>query len=205
MRYPGFKTLCLMIGIVGLAACGTSKPTKYYLLSSGISESVADSAARELTIGVGPVVLPPYLNRRELVSRTSSNELNVAIYNKWAEPLQDNVSRVVGEDLGRRLGTDRIVQLPMKRSLRKALMIDYQVTISVSKYEKTSDGNVVLNARWGILDDERKELVLRRSGYSQVPAADDYAAQAAAQSDVLGRLIEEIAATITELEQSAGR
>ena len=80
-------------------------------------------------------------------------------------------------------------------------MIDYQVTIAVHKFEKTPDGSVVLDARWGILDNDKKELLLRRSEYKKIPAADDYAAQAAAQSDVLGRLNEEIATAILNLEQ----
>ena len=203
LRYP--KILFVIFLVTGLAACGTSQPTKYYLLSASAPDTARASTQRELTIGVGPVILPPYLERREMVSRTSSNELHVAVYHQWGEALQENVSRVVREDLARRLGTDRIVRFPMKRSLRKALMIDYQVTVVVQKFEKTPDGSVVLNARWAILDNDKNELLLRRSEYNQVPAADGYATQAAAQSEVLSRLNEEIATAILELEQSAGR
>jgi uncharacterized lipoprotein YmbA len=119
--------------------------------------------------------------------------------------LHENFSRVIGEDLGRRLGTDRIVRLPLKRSLRKALAIDYQVAIAVRKFEKEPDGSVVLNARWTILDNDKHELVLRRSEYTQMPATADYAAQAAAQSQVLGRLSEEIAAAVLALQRDGSR
>ncbi len=205
MRFSCLRTLCLMIGVVTLSACGTSQPTRYYLLSAGAPDTARLSAQRELTIGVGPVILPPYLDRREMVWRSSGNELNVAVYHQWAEPLQENFSRVIGEDLGRRLGTDRIVRLPVKRSLRKSLVIDYQVAIAVRSFEKAPDGSVVLNARWTILDNDKQELVLRRSEYTQMPAADSYAAQAAAQSQVLGRLSEEIAAAVLELQRDDGR
>ena len=182
MRFSYLKTLCLMIGVVTLSACGTSQPTRYYLLSAGAPGTAGPSAQRELTLGVGPVILPPYLDRREMVRRSSSNELDVAIYHQWAEPLHENFSRVIGEDLGRRLATDRIVRLPVKRSLRKSLVLDYQVAIAVRSFEKAPNGNVVLNARWTILDKDKQELVLRRSEYTQMPAADTYGAQAAAQS-----------------------
>jgi hypothetical protein len=205
MRFSYLRTLCLMIGVLVLSACGTSQPTRYYLLSVGAPDTAGLSAQRELTIGVGPVILPPYLDRREMVWRSSSNELNVAIYHQWAEPLQENFSRVIGEDLGRRLGTDRIVRLPVKRSLRKSLVLDYQVAIAVRKFEKEPDGSVVLNARWTILDNDKQELVLRRSEYVQMPASADYAGQAAAQSQVLGRLGEEVAAAILELLRGGGR
>jgi uncharacterized lipoprotein YmbA len=199
MRLVHLRRLCLVLLAVALAGCGTSQPTRYYLLSSGAPYTARVSARPELTIGVGPVTLPPYLDRRELVSRASNNELNVAIYHQWAEPLQENFSRVVREDLGQRLGTDRIIRLPVKRSLRRALEIDYQVVIAVRKFEKTPDGSVVLDARWVILDNDKNELILRSSEYTQVPMADEYAAQAAAQSQVLGRLSEQVAAAINEL------
>ena len=203
LRY--LKILSVLLMMTGLAACGTSQPTKYYLLSASAPDTARASTQRELTIGVGPVILPPYLERREMVSRTSSNELQVAVYHQWGEALPENISRIIREDLAHRLGTDRIVRFPMKRSLRKALMIDYQVTVVIQGFEKTPDGSVVLNARWAILDNDKNELLLRRSNHSQVPAADNYAAQAAAQSDLLGRLNEEIATAILELEQSTGR
>ena len=205
MRLLDAKKLCLILVLAALSACGTSQPTKYYLLSAGAPDTARLSTQRELTIGVGPILLPPYLDRREMVSRSSSNELKVAIYHQWAEPLQENFSRVIGEDLGRRLATDRIVRLPLKRSLRKALVIDYQVAIAVRKFEKEPDGSVVLNARWTILDNDKQELVLRRSEYTRIPDTADYAAQAAAQSQVLGRLSEEIAAAVLELQRDASR
>jgi uncharacterized lipoprotein YmbA len=199
MRLLYLTRLCLVLLAVALAGCGTSQPTRYYLLSAGAPDTAQVSARPELTIGVGPIVLPPYLDRRELVSRASSNELNVAVYDQWAEPLEENFSRVVREDLGQWLATDRIIRLPVKRSLRSALTMDYQVVIVVRQFEKTPDGSVVLNARWIIMDNDKNELMLRRSEYRQTPAGNDYAAQAAAQSQVLGRLSEEVAAAIIEL------
>ena len=87
----------------------------------------------------------------------------------------------------------------MKRSLRKALVIDYQATIVIDQFEKDAQGVVVLVARWAILDNDRKELVLQRSVFTESPVSSDHAGQAAAQSKVLGRLNEAIAAAIEKL------
>ena len=199
-----FSRLWVLGIITGLAACGTSQPTKFYLLSAS-APGVPVTTASELTIGLGPVVLPPYLERREMVSRSSGNELNLATYHQWAEPLRDNVTRVIGEDLGRRLGSERIMPLPIKRSLRKALPVDYQVGITVETFEKAPDGGVVLSAQWTILDGDKNVRLLRRSEYRETPDTQDYAGQAAAQSRALGRLSDEIAAAISALERSDGR
>ena len=202
MRLPDLRIPCLLVLLAGLSACGTSQPTRYYLLSSSAPAPVA--AQSELTLGIGPIILPPYLDRREMVSRSSDTELGVAVYHQWGEPLRDNISRVLREDLGRRLGTDRIIRLPVKRSLRRALVIDYQVTIVFGSFEKNPDGKVVLEARWAVLDNDKNELLLRRSEYSQNPTGADHAAQAAAQSRVLGLLGEEIAAAVLDLERAPG-
>lgn len=204
MRVPDLRIPCLLVLLAGLWACGTSQPTRYYLLSSSAPAPAPASAQRDLTVGVGPIILPPYLERREMVSRSSTNELGVAVYHQWGEPFKDNISRVLSEDLGRRLGTERIVRLPLKRSLRRALVIDYQVTIVFGRFEKNPDGTVVLEARWAVLDNDKNELLLRRSEYSQNPTGADHAAQAAAQSRVLGLLGEEIAAAVLDLERAPG-
>lgn len=206
MRLSHIRTPVLAMLLGAMVACGTSQPTRYYLLSASAAPTPRVSMPNDIRVGVGPIALPSYLDRRELITRSGSNELNVAVYDQWGEPLRENISRVIEEDMARRLGTDGILRLPIKRSLRKTLTVDYQVTIAVATFEKTAGGSVVLNARWGILDNDKKELLRRRSEYREVPAADSYGAQVAAQSIVLGRLTEEIATAILDLYQgSAGQ
>lgn len=203
MRLLYARILLTSLLAAAVAACGTSQPTKYYLLSAGAADTPALSPRQELTIGVGPIILPPYLERREMVSRTSSNELNVAVYHQWGESLGDNVSRVIANELARILATERIISLPLKRSLRKALQIDYQVTVAINQFERNAQGVVVLDARWAILDNDRKELMLQRAVYTQAPLGSDYASQAAAQSRLLGRLNGTIASEIVKLAATA--
>jgi uncharacterized lipoprotein YmbA len=206
MRHLCVLRMChaLAAGLL-LTACGTSQPTRYYLLTSSEPESAPAASTQPLTIGLGPVSLPGYLDRPEIVSRSAANELTVAVYNEWGEPLTANVTRVLSDNLAHRLNTDRIVLLPLRRSLRSALGLAYQVAIDFSQFERIADGTVRLKARWVILDADKNELVLRRAEYVQPTSAEGYAAQAAAQSQALERLGEEIAAAILDLERSRDR
>jgi uncharacterized lipoprotein YmbA len=174
------------------------------MLSPAKPESSPDARNQELTVGVGPIKLPKYLQRQGIVSRSSENQLNVAQYHQWAEPLQENFSRVVQENLADMLSTERILILPVQRSIRKTVAIDYQVAISVSEFNKTASGGVILAARWAILDGDKQELLLRRSSYTETLAADDYAAQASAQSKALEKLCLDIAEAVRELEERDG-
>ena len=192
--------LALMFTVVLLQACGTSQPTKYYLLSSAGPVDGAASMQEDLVIGIGPIVMPEYLDRRQIVTRTRANELKVSTFHQWGEPLGQNFSRVVRENMSVMIPTDRIILLPVKRSIRKALILDYQVTIGVSKFERDTNGEVVLNARWALLNNDKEELTLRRSVYKDMPKSSDYADLAASQSQLLIQLSREIAESIKQFE-----
>ena len=86
--------------LLGLEAC-TSTPSRFYVLSSlSASETIAATAATQgPVIGVGPITLPKYLDRPQIVTRAGSNQLALAEFDRWAEPLQDNVARVLAENL----------------------------------------------------------------------------------------------------------
>jgi len=196
------KTVLLLVfAVLLLHGCGTSRPTKYYLLSPVSVVGQTHPLEQNLVVGVGPIILPEYLDRRQIVTRSKANELDVAVYHQWGEPLVQNFSRVIRENLAVMVPTDRIVMLPIKRSIRKALSLDYQVTMSISQFERDTNGEVVLNARWGLLTDEKEELILRRSIYKEMPESNDYGDLAAAQSRVLIQLSREIAETIKEFEE----
>lgn len=201
MRNETLRTvLVLVFTVLLLQACGTSRPTKYYLLSSVSPVDRAASMEQDLVIGVGPIIMPEYLDRRQIVTRDKANELKVSTYHQWGEPLDQNLSRVVSENMGVMIPSDRIILLPVKRSIRKALTLDYQVTIAISKFERDTNGEVVLNTRWALLDNDKEELTLRRSVYRDMPKSTDYADLAASQSRLLIQLSREIADTITEYE-----
>jgi len=52
MQSVYLKTLCLIVGLAGMSACGTSQPTRYYLLSSAAPDTTSEPVQGELTIGV---------------------------------------------------------------------------------------------------------------------------------------------------------
>jgi uncharacterized lipoprotein YmbA len=53
-------------------------------------------------LGVGPVRLPAYLDRREIVTRAGPARLEVASVDHWAAPLDVLFTSVLAEDAGRK-------------------------------------------------------------------------------------------------------
>jgi uncharacterized protein len=90
--------LCLM----ALGGCASTQAARFYVLSAlpgGGTASPGAAAERGLAIGVGPVTLPKYLDRPQIVTFTSPYALNVAEFDRWAEPLESTFVRVLAENL----------------------------------------------------------------------------------------------------------
>lgn len=179
-----------------LGGCASTQPTNFYVLSS-LSGSEANKQAgasdRSIAIGVGPVDLPRYLDRPQIVTRTSRNELDLAEFDQWAEPLKDNFSNVLAENLSILIPTDRIAVFPWNRSTP----IDYRVAVEVTRFEAKTGGNASLVARWSILGKKgKKVLMTRKSSFSESVKAKDYKATVSAMNRTLEALSREIAAAI---------
>lgn len=192
-----FAPLVLM-----LAGClgGKTEPTRFYALTPlSRTETAQPRGASEHagTIGIGPVQLPEYLNRPEIVTRTSQNQLHLADFHQWAEPLQESFSRVLAENLSILLSTDRVAVFPWGST-----PVEYQVAVEVTRFERQPGGENLLVARWSILRDNGREILLtRNSSFSEPAGVRDYEATVSAQSRILAAFSREIAAAINTLSQ----
>ena len=195
----GFWISVASVCVLTFLGCGTSQPSHFYLLRalspasvSGLSESEPSS----LSIGLGPVTLPPYLDRPQIVTKTSAHEVDLAEFHKWAEPLKENVSHVLAENLSALLSTDRIQQYPWKGSTP----VDYQIAVDVLQFDGTMGGEAVLVARWSVLgDDEKTVSTTKKTHVTHNPTSQDYEALVEAMSRNLENLSREIAGAINAL------
>ena len=208
MRHIILRIIVISLGVlpVVLGGCvnlggGTQQATKFYVLNSLYSSKVdieTEGVKDNLTIGVGPVNLPQYVNRPQIVTRTSQNELEVAQFARWAEPLEDNFSRVIAENLTILLPTDRVIVYPWKRTIT----MDYQVAVEVTRFDGALGGGVSMRTRWTLLGDDSKEILLRRqSSFKGHIDTESYEALVSAQSQMLAQLSRQIAEAIQSIAQ----
>jgi len=186
-------------GVVLLSGCGHSPPSSFYLLQSmpGIEKVTQVSRTGQgLAICVGPVMLPKYLDRPQIVTMTRTSEVKLASFHRWAEPLQDNFIRVLAENLSQLLGTDRIIIFPRE----SASSSDYQIMVTVIRFDGEPGGNAVLSARWSIFGKGGKqELVSKKTDISEPAGAQGYESLVSAQSRAIAGLSKEIAGAIKAL------
>jgi uncharacterized lipoprotein YmbA len=185
----------------GCLGGGTQQRAKFYVLNSVYSSKVdveTETAKNDWAIGVGPVELPEYVNRPQIVTRTSRNELEVAEFARWGEPLKENFSRVLAENISVLLSTDRVIVYPWNRTAA----IDYQVIVEVTRFDGAVGGDVSMRARWTVLGDRGEKILTRRnSSLSARADAKTYEALVAAQSQMVADLSSEIAEQIKTLSE----
>jgi uncharacterized lipoprotein YmbA len=191
-------TVCAL----GVSSCSFRKqePTRLYVLTAlPQTDSVQPTAAiGRGSIGVGPVSLPQYVNRPQIVTGNASNELQRAEYAQWAEPLERNFTRVLVENLSVLLGNDRVVAFPWIG----AAPLDYQIIVEIPRFLGETGGTVSLVVLWSIIGKNGKDvLVSQKSSFSESVGTPEYDALAAAMSRTVAALSREIAAALTTLSR----
>ncbi|HTI88434.1 MAG TPA: PqiC family protein [Alphaproteobacteria bacterium] len=177
--------------VLALAGCaGQSTPSRYYVLSATGADT--DRRPEGPAISVGPVTLAKYLDRPQIVTRPTPNQLDVAEFDRWGGRLEDNVAQVLAEDLGRRLGTARVTTFPPEPIGRT----DARVGVTIAQFERVASGDVVLDARWR-LQRLGGEPVIDTVHIVKRVSGSGYAATVAAMSDALGDLSDRIAAALS--------
>lgn len=195
----GFPLGVVCVILLNVLGCGTSQPSHFYLLRAMSPASASGSSEvkpTSLSLGLGPVTLPKYLDRPQIVTKSGVHEVELAEFHKWAEPLSENVSHVLAENLSVLLSTDSIEQYPWRRTTT----MDYQIVVDILQFDAIRGGEAALAARWSLLgDDEKTVLITKTTRVTHHPTSQDYEALVQAMSRNLEDLSREVAEAIKTL------
>ena len=189
--------LPLLAIIVLLNGCGTTPPSKFYMLEPMSEEEVIQASSErrnDVHIGIGPIKFADYLDRTQIVTRTGGAEVKLSETHRWAEPLRDNFGRILAENLSKLLQTDEITLHPS----RSWSEIDYQVLVNVWRFDASTQGKVSLVANWSLRGKGGSQrLTMKKSVFSaNVEPAASYADIVRALSKTVEMLSHEIARVI---------
>src|SRR5271168_2832330 len=207
MTTKDVKATLIALACALVAGCSPLAPqpdrSKFFILSPLTEASVPVSTSAgattnfPLTVGIGPIDFPDYLRRLEVVTQTSTNELDLSDEKRWGEPLDKNFARVLSENISKLLNTQQIEKYPWPVRTH----IDYQIEVDVQRFETTSDRKSQLVARWIIRDGKSgKDLYATETSAVTAVGAGD-AAPATALSHDLATLSQDIASQVASLSQ----
>jgi len=195
MRTSTCKIIVIVSCLIftGVAGCITSPGARFYILQSisrDNSEEQANVVDNDIALAIGPIQIPEYLNRPQIVTVPENNVVQLAEFDQWAEPLKNNITRVIIGNLSVLLGTDKIFVFPWK----KKRPVKYQVEVKIFRLDGTLGGELYLSALWNIIDNKAEtSLLTKRSDIVEPVNGIDYKSFVAAQNKALENLCIEIA------------
>jgi uncharacterized lipoprotein YmbA len=190
--FPGIGVAFL--AIVLTAGCrAAAPPISYYALGALEKppriEAPSPSSA---VIGIGQITLPEYLDRDQMIVRTSPHRLHIDDSNVWAAPLSDELARILAKNLMMLTGSSQIEHLPWEQRFRPDTVIGMQIF----NFEADADGRVHLLAAIRISDRRSNTEKALTVDLEERAAGSSYPELVAAQSRILGELSRRIAAAL---------
>jgi len=197
------KSIVIFFGLAFLSVSGCvnfspmSDPSRFFTLMPlprvEQPQGRGTGEINNMFLGIGPIRFPAYLDREQIVTRTAQNRLDISENDRWAEPLEENFTRVLSQNLGMLLGGARIIRYPWQTSQSPRCQIEIEVLL----FEPNTRQEVELLADWALIDLSNKvPLVFKKSRIARQTGTKSMEASVAALSETLGDLSREIADTI---------
>jgi len=190
------KRLIVFVALLGVTACGVLDPrpdTSRYFLLRAVADPAAGAPLDDLVLGLGPVTLPDYLDRNEMLDVVGPYELKYSGQNRWVEPLGAQVRRTLAENLGTMLRPDAVLDYPWFTTDGVTL----QVEVAFDAIRLDDAGAWVGSAEW-VLRDPASGRALERSDFEIQLGRDAVPPEqvASGMSTELERLSAEISAAV---------
>ncbi len=202
MRQAGF-TFCYILLFFGLSLGGcisipTTPPPRFYTLEAlDKGQPVKQYKVRTgMVVGIGPVKIPEFLIRPQIVTKDKKNLLEFSEFDRWGEGLDFAFVRVMNENLALMLPDAVIEMYPWDLNIA----IRYQVIVNVIALECSLNQDMLLVAQWTVIDqNSRKAVFTKRSQLRQAIMPHSYPGLVKTLSAACVSLSEEMASELSLL------
>ena len=188
--------LSLLVLALSVSACSVLDPkpdsSRYFLLRP-MAEPGAGAALDDLVLGVGPMNVPDYIDRIEMIELVGLYEVRYSPQNRWVEPLGTQLRRVLAENLQVLLRPQGIVTYPWYQTEG----VDLQVEVTFEPIRLDESGVWKGDALWVVrAGADRGPLQRGDFTYELGSGQVDGGAVASRLSDEMRRMSGEIAAAV---------
>jgi len=183
-----------------LAACGQSAPVRYYSLQSMEADYQRDPEDAAV-LGLGPLRVPEYLARQQIITYGDNSRLLVDEFSRWAEPMDDAIHRIVALNVDSLMDDVVVVPFPYGQLAR----FDYLLVGNIDSFHADTEGEAVLLVQWSVVGEDSEPVISpRRSRYVVDARAGDPGSVAAALSDLAAQFSRDIATNLGAALQTGG-
>lgn len=188
----------LIFVLSGCISAGSSPNPRFYMLKPLGEDEIAqkfDIPSGIITV-IGPVKIPQYLDRPQMVTQDDKGMINIAQFDRWGESLDVGIARLIIEDLNLILPGATFEMFPCNF----AIPLNYQVIVGVLQLEGNLKKDLIFVAQWSIIDtNTRKMLFTKRSGLVQKINPQNYSGLADALNKAVASLSNEIGQNLSIL------
>ncbi|MBG29059.1 MAG: hypothetical protein CMI31_03520 [Opitutae bacterium] len=184
----------MMLGFLALLGGGcvtvASQEPDYFVLGNPTANSRNETDLLEgKSFFFRQTEIPSYLDGTRIVTRTATNQLSYAEFNRWSESLDLGITRALADHLAASLGTLNYSYYP-NRTRPDNL---YELSIAVQRFERTDDNAVVFEGSWRFFDEREQKIILPLQATAAVDGTDHLAMVKA-----MGVVLQEISDRISE-------
>lgn len=201
-----FRWVVMFVFYFSLVACvgRPSAPTQFYMLTPvppAMDSQTHVTEPQVVQVSLDPVEIPEYLNRPQIVTHLDGAEYHLDEFNRWLEPLGDNLTRVIAENLTEMLSAYRIEVLSMSRPVDT----DFSVNVQILQLDGKPGREMVLVARWTLFDQtDNVPSMTKRSVIKKTVDDNSYESFVNVQTRLIESLSREIADGIRPIVLHAG-
>ena len=181
----------LPLVLTGLLTACAGPGDSYYRLSATAPAARAVSASG-LSVAIGPVTLPSYIDRAEIVFASGPNGFQIPSNALWIGSLQENIARTVASDLGQVLGSGNV-----HAGRESGFKPRYRVALDLRQFHGISGQEAILELSWRIQDGASGAPLSRHSAsFHESIIGDGYDSLVAAESRLLAQCATAIAQSL---------
>jgi uncharacterized protein len=197
-----FAAPIVLVTIYGLLiGCSSSPPSRYYTLEEQLTTTI-QVTAEPLAVRVGPIRMARYIDRPQIVTRIQSNELKVAEYDRWIEPLDQSFQRILTNNLADNLSSPLVYEFGAGAS--GDMLINYQVLASVMRFDVDQNNIATLDVQWTLTGRKVDHIYLaQRTVFTVEADSKSYSDRAAAMSTLIAEFAQDIAERIVQVNLAA--
>jgi uncharacterized lipoprotein YmbA len=174
--------------LAALAACSSPNPVLYTIAPvSGTQQSGGPKV-----VALQQVSTARYLERSEIVRSSESYRLDVMANDWWGEPLGAMLSRVLVEELGRRLPQSTV----FAESGAVTASPDATIELNLQRLDEDASGNLILQAQASVSFKSRGSLLLRNFRFAVPTPAPGVPGEVTAISTAVAQLADGLASML---------
>jgi len=178
-----------------LVACSSHQATSFYQLKAldSVNPTLKQPPSEAITILVMPIKFPEYLDRPQMVVRDNDFKLQLSEKHRWAEPLKNEFSRVLLENLNNRIAPSSALVY----SELNGLQPNISVAIEVLQLDVNTDNQATLSVKWAYWIGKNTQKTTRLSNkYTVTVNNKNYQSRVEAQSQTITLYANELVKTI---------